>query len=178
MEDPSVSEALLVIDMLNDFVRDDGALKCGERVDDIIQPIARRLVQARQYGHTVIYMCDRHRPDDPEFDQFEPHAVQGTEGAQVIEELAPQEGDYVLPKRRYSAFFQTELLLALLENDITDIEITGVCTNICVLYTAADAVNHGFDVFVRADQVAALDEEAHKIGLQQMEEVLGVEVKR
>ncbi|MFW5866800.1 MAG: cysteine hydrolase family protein, partial [Armatimonadota bacterium] len=153
-----MNEALLVIDMLNDFVREDGALKCGKRVGKIVQPISRRLVQARQYGHTVIYMCDRHRPDDPEFDQFPPHAVQDTEGAQVIEELEPQEGDYVLPKRRYSAFFQSQLLLALLENDIEEIEITGVCTNICVMYTAADAVNYGFKVFVRADQVAALDE--------------------
>ncbi len=172
-----MNEALLVIDMLNDFVREDGALKCGKRVGKIVQPISRRLVQARQYGHTVIYMCDRHRPDDPEFDQFPPHAVQDTEGAQVIEELEPQEGDYVLPKRRYSAFFQSQLLLALLENDIEEIEITGVCTNICVMYTAADAVNYGFKVFVRADQVAALDEDAHEIGLRQMKEVLGVEVK-
>ncbi|MGI5818418.1 MAG: cysteine hydrolase family protein [Armatimonadota bacterium] len=173
-----MSEALIVIDMLNDFVRDDGALKCGKRVDRIIKPISRRLIQARQYGHTVIYMCDRHRPDDPEFEQFPPHAVEGAEGAQIIEELAPEEGDYVLAKRRYSAFFQSQLLLALLENDVTEIELTGVCTNICVMYTAADAVNYGFNVFVRADQVAALDEESHEIGLQQMEEVLGVEVKR
>jgi len=96
----------------------------------------------------------------------------------VIEELEPQEGDYVLAKRRYSAFFQSQLLLALLENEVTEVELTGVCTNICVMYTAADAANYGFDVFVRADQVAALDEESHQIGLQQMEEVLGVEVKR
>lgn len=173
-----MNEAVIVIDMLNDFVREDGALKCGDRVEKIIQPISRRLVQARQYGHTVIYMCDNHRPDDPEFDQFPPHAVQGTEGAKVIDELEPQEGDYVLHKRRYSAFFQSELLLALLENDISEVEITGVCTNICVMYTAADAVNYGFKVFVRADQVAALNDESHEIGLQQMEEVLGVEVKR
>ena len=173
-----MSQALIIIDMLNDFVREDGALKCGDRVEEIVQPIARRLHQARQYGHTVIFMCDTHRPDDPEFEQFPPHAVQGTEGGEVIEELAPQDGEYVLPKRRYSAFFQSELLLALLEREITEIEITGVCTNICVMYTAADAVSYGFEVFVDADHVAALDEESHEIGLKQMEEVLGVEVKR
>lgn len=130
-----MSETLIIIDMLNDFVREDGALTCGDRVGKIIDPIARRLHQARQYGHTVIFMCDTHRRDDPEFDQFGMHAVQGTEGAQVIEELAPQDGEYVLPKRRYSAFFQSELLLALLESNATEIELTGVCTNICVMYT-------------------------------------------
>lgn len=164
--------------MVNDFVREDGALKCGDRVDDIIQPIARRLVQARQYGQPVIYLCDSHRADDPEFERYPPHAVEGTEGAQVIEELAPEDGDYVIRKRGHSGFHQTELLLALLESDVTEIELTGVCTNICVMYTAADAVSWGFDVFVRAEQVAALDDESHKIGLRQMEEVLGVEVKR
>ncbi len=172
-----MNEALIIIDMLNDFVREDGALTCGDRVQEIIEPVSRRLNQAHQYGHTVIFMCDRHRPDDPEFDQFPPHAVQGTEGAEIIEEIVPEETDYVLPKRRYSAFFQSELLLALMETDATEIEITGVCTNICVLFTAADAVNYGFDVFVDADHVAAMDDNAHEIGLQQMEEVLGVEVK-
>jgi nicotinamidase-related amidase len=172
------NQAVIVVDMINDFVRDEGALKCGKRVDRIIEPISRRLVQARQYGETIVYMCDNHRPDDPEFEQFDPHAVQGTWGAEVIEELAPEEGDYVLPKRRYSAFFQSELLLALLENDVVELELVGVCTNICVMYTAADASNYGFDVFVRADQVAAMDEDSHEIGLQQMEEVLGVEVNR
>ena len=173
-----MSEAVIVTDMLNDFVRDYGALKCGDQVDDIIEPIRERLSSARQSGLTVIYMCDRHRPDDPEFGQYPPHAVRGTEGAEVIEELAPQEGDYVLSKRRYSAFFQSGLLLALLENDVTDIEITGVCTNICVLYTAADAVSYGFEVTVLPERVAALDSKSHKIGLQQMEDVLGVMVKR
>lgn len=173
-----MSETLIIIDMLNDFVREDGALTCGDRVGKIIDPIARRLHQARQYGHTVIFMCDTHRRDDPEFDQFGMHAVQGTEGAQVIEELAPQDGEYVLPKRRYSAFFQSELLLALLESNATEIELTGVCTNICVMYTAADAVSYGFEVFVDSERVAALSDDAHEVGLKQMEEVLGVEVKR
>ncbi len=172
-----MSTAVVVIDMLNDFVREDGALTCGARVGRIVEPIAQRLAQARQYGHTVIYMCDRHREDDPEFDQYDRHAVKGTEGAEIIEELEPQEDDYILPKRRYSAFFQSELLLALLENDVTEVELTGVCTNICVLFTAADAVSYGFEVTVDADMVAALDDRSHEIGLQQMKEVLGVTVK-
>ncbi|NLO06510.1 MAG: cysteine hydrolase [candidate division WS1 bacterium] len=173
-----MGEAVLVIDMLNDFVREDGALQCGTTVRKIVEPIAKRVKQARQYGETVIYMCDSHMPHDPEFEQFPPHAVRGTEGAQVIDELKPRDGDYVLPKRRYSAFFQSELLLALLECNVTDIEITGVCTNICVMYTAADAISYGFHVTVFPERVAALDEQSHEIGLQQMEEVLGVEVKR
>ncbi|MEA3402807.1 MAG: isochorismatase family cysteine hydrolase [Armatimonadota bacterium] len=173
-----MSSALVVIDMLNDFVREDGALTCGDRVGEIIEPIRRRIEQARRDGETVIYMCDSHRPDDPEFAQYPPHAVQGTEGAQVIDELAPAEEDYVLPKRRYSAFHQTQLLLVLLENGVRELELTGVCTNICVLYTAADAVSWGFDVSVDASRVAALDDGAHEIGLGQLEDVLGVAVNR
>lgn len=172
-----MSHAVIVIDMLNDFVREDGALTCGDRVGEIIEPIRRRLQQARERDEAVVYMCDTHRPDDPEFEQYPPHAIEGTEGQQVIDELAPQPGDYVLSKRRYSAFHQTELLLALLEADVESLELTGVCTNICVLYTAADATSWGFDVSVYPDRVAALSAEAHEIGLRQMEDVLGVEVK-
>ena len=171
-----MSTAVVVIDMLNDFVREDGALTCGDRVSNIVEPIAERVEEARRYGQTVVYMCDSHREDDPEFDQYGPHAVRGTEGARVIDELEPQEKDYVLTKRRYSAFFQSELLLALLENEVTKVEIAGVCTNICVLFTAADAVSYGFEVWVDPEMVAALDDKSHKIGLQQMEEVIGVTV--
>lgn len=168
--------AFIIVDMINDFVREDGALTCGERAREIIEPIRARLEQARSQGETVIFMCDNHRPDDPEFKQYPPHAVQGTEGAEVIEELAPLEGEYVLPKRRYSSFFQTQLLLVLLENDVDEVEIAGVCTNICVLYTATDANAYGFDVTVDASRVAAMTDRDHEIGLYQMKEVLGITV--
>ncbi len=161
--------AVLVVDMLNDFIRPDGALYCGPQSEAIVQPITERLEQARERGEGIIYTCDRHRPDDPEFKMFPPHCVAGTVGAEVIAELTPKERDRVIPKRRYSAFFGTDLSL---------IELVGVCTNICVFFTAADARNLAYPVTVNAGRVASFDENAHKFALQQMESVLGVTVVR
>jgi nicotinamidase/pyrazinamidase len=168
--------AVIVVDMLRDFIRPDGVLYCGPQSEAIIGPIVERLKQARAEGHAVIYVCDRHRPDDPEFQMFPPHAVAGTPGAEIIEELAPQPEDRVIPKRRFSAFMGTELLLAFHELHADEIELTGVCTNICVQYTACNARDLGYPVTVHAARVATFDLEAHEYALKQMETVLGVKV--
>lgn len=170
--------AVVVVDMLNDFIRPEGVLYCGPQSEAIIRPIAERIAEARASGEPVIYVCDRHRPDDAEFQMFPPHAVGGTPGAEIIAELAPDPEDHVVPKRRYSAFAGTDLLLTLRELQVEGVELVGVCTNICVLYTACDARNLGYLVTVHAARVASFDRTAHEFALQQMETVLGVEVLR
>ncbi len=171
-----MGRAFVVIDMLNDFIRPNGALYCGQAAEAIVPAIAEGLREARESGVKIFYVCDNHRPDDPEFEIWPAHCVAGTWGAQIIDELAPTDNDIVVPKRRYSGFFGTDLLLHLLENGISRIELCGVCTNICVLYTAADARNLGFKVLVHPGRVASFDSEAHEWALKQMKEVLGVEV--
>ena len=164
--------------MLNDFIRPDGALSCGPAAEAIVGAIAERLAGARRSGEPVIYVCDHHRPDDPEFDMFPSHCLGGTWGAEIIAELAPTGADRVIPKRRYSAFFSTELLLTLRELAIDGLELVGVCTNICLYFTAADARNLAYLVTVHAGRVATFDPEAHEFALRQMESVLGVRVLR
>jgi len=174
----AVKTAVIVVDMLNDFIRSDGVLYCGPQSEVIIEPIAQRVREARANGDPVIYLCDTHRPDDPEFQMFAPHAIAGTPGAHIIPELAPQPEDRVIPKRRFSAFIGTELLLALHELHADALELTGVCTNICIQYTACNARDLGYPVTVHASRVATLDLEAHEFALKQMETVLGVTVIR
>lgn len=170
-------EAVIVIDMLNDFIRPDGLLYVpgSER---LIEPIGRRLAETRAAGDAVIYACNHHLPDDEEFRIFGPHGVVGSFGAEVISELAPQPGDRLVAKRRYSAFFCSELLLSLRELRVEAVEITGVVTNICVYFTAADARNLAYPVTVHAQRVAGLDERTHEFALEQMVSVLGVKVVR
>ncbi|MBM3472300.1 MAG: cysteine hydrolase [Armatimonadetes bacterium] len=170
--------AVIVVDMLHDFIRPDGVLYCGPQSEAIIEPIAHRLAQAHAQREPVIYLCDRHRTDDPEFEMFPSHAVAGTPGAEIIPELAPQPEDRVIPKRRFSAFIGTELLLALHELHVDALELTGVCTNICIQYTACNARDLGYPVTVHASCVATFDLEAHEYALKQMETVLGVTVVR
>jgi len=93
-----------------------------------------------------------------------------------VAELAPQEGDLKIYKRRYSAFFGTDLDLTLRELGVTEVELVGVCTQICVLYTAADARMLNYDVTVRRNCVASFDPQAHEFALKEMEKTLGVKV--
>lgn len=163
--------ALLIIDMLNDFVLPGSPLEVPQ-ARSIIPNIKRELDKARKEGIPVIYLCDRHQADDPEFQVWPPHAVKGTKGAEVVSELKPQPRDYIIAKATYSAFFETELDSLLRRLGVDELILTGVLTNICVLYTGADAYMRGYRVSVSEEQVAALDEENHRFALRQLREVL------
>lgn len=166
--------ALLIIDMLNDFIKPEGALYVGPAAEKAVPVIKERLGHFRKKREPVIYICDRHRQGDLEFEMFPPHCLAGDPGADVISELAPGAGERLIFKRRYSAFFGTELDLTLREYGATELELTGVVTNICVLYTAADARMLNYRVFINAAAVAGIDEEAHRFALHEMEKTLGV----
>lgn len=169
--------ALLVIDMLNDFLLAGGKLSVGEAGRKIVPFILEQISEFRKSCERIIYICDSHSLDDAEFAMFPPHCVRGTSGSRVMDELAPSAEDIIISKRRYSAFFATELDLTLRECGVSSLVLTGVCTNICVLYTAADARNLGYQVTVFRDGVASFSREAHLFALGEMENVLGVTIK-
>jgi nicotinamidase-related amidase len=176
-EATDMRQALVVIDMLNDFVLPGSPLEVPET--RIILPALRsRLEQARAAGVPVIYVCDAHAPDDREFSRmgWPPHAVAGTRGAEVIEELQPLPGEHLVHKTTYSGFYQTELNRILQELQIEELVLTGCVTNICILYTAADAVMRGYRVSVPEDSIADLDPKAGRFARSEMEQVLGVTV--
>ncbi|NLA25782.1 MAG: cysteine hydrolase, partial [Firmicutes bacterium] len=100
--------------------------------------------------------------------------LEGDPGSDVVDELAPEPGERLIFKRRYSAFFGTELDLTLREYGATGLELAGVVTNICVLYTAADARMRNYQVFVNSAAVAGIEEGAHRFALREMEKTLGV----
>ncbi len=169
--------ALLVIDMLKDFLEREGALYLGEgATEEFRQKVASRLEAWRQKGGPIFYVMDRHLPHDAEFKMFPPHCLAGAWGGEVVEELAPRQEDYLVFKRRYSAFYGTDLDLTLRELGVTELELAGVCTQICVLYTAADARMRHYGVTVRKDCVASFDAAAHAFALKEMEKTLGVKV--
>lgn len=174
-----MKEALLVIDMLDDFVREGSPLEVPA-TRTILPALQQRLAGARARGVPVIYVCDAHRPDDPEFARmgWPPHAVKGTPGAAVVAELTPQETDPVVEKTSYSGFHHTGLEGILQALGVTGLVLTGCVTNICVLYTAYDAVIRDYRVTVPADCVAPLDSTDGEFALRQMEQVLGVTVER
>jgi nicotinamidase-related amidase len=173
MINPKTS-AILVVDMLNDFVT--GALKC-DRGLAIVPATASLLDQARKKSVPVIFCNDAHIPEiDHELKLWGNHAIKGTYGAEVIPELKLSLKDYVVPKRRYSGFFHTDLDLLLKELKVDTVIMTGLHTHMCVRHTSADAYQLGYKVVVASDATDAFTEEDYRNGLRYLKEVYGAEI--
>ncbi len=175
MKESATRKVFLVIDMLNDFILEDAPLQVPSG-RGMVPALRKRLEEARSGGIPLLYLCDAHDPDDAEFELWPRHAIVGTHGAEVIDELKPVPGDYVIPKKRFSGFFRTELDRILRKLAAEHLWIAGLVTNICVLYTVADARSRGYRVTVFQDSVAGLNPEDHDFALRQMREILGAEV--
>jgi nicotinamidase-related amidase len=168
--------ALLVIDMLNDFLLPGAPLEVPAG-REVIPNIAREIAAARAQGAAVVYVCDRHAPNDPEFAQWPAHCVAGTPGTDVVKELAPQPGDVAVPKTTYSGFYGTDLEARLKELGVQSLTVTGILTDICVYWTAGEAALRGWRPEVVRDCVAAASEEDHATALRQVERLFGVKIR-
>ncbi|MFH1035569.1 MAG: isochorismatase family cysteine hydrolase [Pseudomonadota bacterium] len=169
--------ALLVIDMLYDFLDPRGALYCGDEAAKIIPAVQALLESQRRAGALIIFMADSHPSDDKEFDLFPPHCVQGTPGAEPLPGLAPRQGEYLLAKTRYSAFWGTDLDAILRREAVEEVHLAGVCTSICVMDTCSDLRNRDLKTVVHRRAVADFDPRAHAFALERIEKILGGQVR-
>lgn len=172
-----MKRALIVVDMLKGFCREGFPLYCGKQAEEIVPFIQRKIREYDRREEMVIFLADNHRPDDKEFEMFPPHCVKGSEQAEVLPELLDlAENKIVLPKTRFDPFIGTNLDGILKELAPGELEIVGVCTNICVLYTVESLRARDYKTRVFRDGVASFDEKAHEFALGQMKDVLGAEV--
>lgn len=177
---------LLVIDMLEDFISQHGKLYCGPASEAIVPFVKAKVEEVLSQGGSVVFICDAHEPGDREFTRFPAHCVEGTAGAQIIAPLrdAGRFGDsggatgqvFVVKKKRYSGFYGTDLENILKRLNPNVVEVVGVCTNICVLYTVEELCNRDYDVRIYREGVASFDQGAHEWAIDQMEKVLGAVV--
>jgi nicotinamidase/pyrazinamidase len=165
--------ALLVIDMLNDFLAGPFA---GPGADQLIAPVRSAVDRARACSVPVIFICDAHLPDDPEFAVLPKHAMAGTHGAKIVDELAPQAGDTIVTKRRYSGFFETELAEVLHGMQVETVAYCGLQTDCCVMHTVADGFFRGFKSVLLEDAVTARTEEGNRFALAAMRRLYGAQV--
>lgn len=178
--------ALLVIDYTNDFVASDGALTCGKSGQDIQAAILKRMEEFNQTGDYVIFPTDTHFLNDkfhPETKLFPAHNIAGTPGHDLYNQVGvwfknhqSQENVWQYDKNRYSAFVNTNLDNFLRERGVTEVWLTGVCTDICVLHTAVDAYNYNYQITVPSDCVATFTEYGQAWGLQHFENSLGATI--
>lgn len=147
--------ALIVVDMQNDFVHPQGRLFVPD-APATVPRIRRLLDMARAHGMFVVFTQDTHYPGDPEFPIWGEHCLAETWGWEIVEDLKPREGELVLPKRRYDAFYGTPLEHELRLRGIRDLILCGTVASICVHYTAASAALRWFHVIIPVDATSAL----------------------
>ncbi|MEM7347553.1 MAG: isochorismatase family cysteine hydrolase [Chloroflexota bacterium] len=160
--DPANS-AVLVVDMLNEFL-EDGGLMVLPGGEVLYPPIRQLLETAHTKDMPVFWLNQRLQPDDTLFNKRVVHCIAGSWGADIVDALPQRDTDIIVPKRRYSGFFQTDLDLHLRERNIKSVIVTGVVTNICVRSTVNDAFFLGYEVVVPPECVAATSaalQEAH-----------------
>jgi nicotinamidase-related amidase len=165
--------ALIIVDMLKDFV--DGEL-ANPRAQAIVEPLQRLLAHAREDGWVVVFSNDAHQAGDPELKIWGEHAMAGTPGAQVIEQLEPREGEVISPKRHYGAFDDTGLSEQLRERGVDEVVITGQHTHICVRHSSYGALRNGFEILVPRDAVCAFEGVDEEDALEYLKMAYGAEV--
>ena len=165
--------ALIIVDMLNDFV--DGRL-ANPKAQAIIAPLQRLLAHARDEGWVVVFSNDAHQPDDPELRVWGEHAMAGTREAEVIPQLAPREGEIVSPKRVYGAFDFTGLDERLKEREVDEVVITGQHTHICVRHSSYGALIRGYAITIPRDAVCGFEGVDEEEALAYLEMAYGAKI--
>ena len=170
-----MTNVVLVVDMVRGFLEEGYNLYCGPYARTIIPEVQNLIEKELSKGSTLFYICDTHEPDDLEFQMFPVHCIKGTVESEVIPELRKYPGERI-DKQRYSGFYGTDLANRLAQIRPEKVIICGVCTDICVMHTAADARNRDYTVEIAMSTVATFNQEASKWVFNHMEQILGVTV--
>jgi nicotinamidase-related amidase len=187
--------ALIVIDMQRDFLLPGGfGSSLGNDVDQlakVVPPLAALIAAAREAGVMVIHTREGHEPDladcppakltrgapskrigDP--GKYGRILIRGEYGHDIVDELAPIEGEVVIDKPGKGAFYATPLQDILVEAGITQLLMTGVTTEVCVHTTTREANDRGYECLVVSDCVGSYFPEFQRIGLEMIKAQGGI----
>jgi nicotinamidase-related amidase len=171
-----VRDALLLVDILNDFEHEDGDRlleSFRERQPALVEAIER----ARAEDVPVVYANDNYGVWDGDAPGLIRRALQGR-GGDLVEPVAPNEGETFVVKPRYSAFDHTPLELILRDLEVERLLLAGMSTEGCVAQTTIGARELGFKVSVLATACATVDERIERVALEYLEQVSGARVER
>ena len=155
--------ALIVVDMVKDFTDPQGLVYYPQN-EQVLPTIAKVIEACRAHGKEIIFMQHCYRKDKPEKNlvNMRPNCLEGSGGE-----------DYVIKKRRYSAFFGTDLDLVLRENHVENVIIVGTKTNCCIRATVTDAYYLDYNTIVLSDCVATNSEEVNRVHLEDIRKYFG-----
>ena len=153
--------AVLVIDMVKDTFSEDHHYPITPFARAIVPAINRITAWARDKGFPVVFACDSFREDDFIFKgKMKPHSIMGTAGSEVTDLLDMDPDDTYLLKRRFSAFFKTDLDQTLRGWGVDTVVVCGIATHFCVLATGLDALASDFSAVLVEDATATFSAEA------------------
>ena len=192
--------SLMIIDMQNDFCHQEGFNACSkeqlaeiglnpELIGQITPKVAELLNSARKTGMFIVHTRIVRDPERDRVDRIhriipttfavyastnrKPAIIPESWGADIIDELKPEPGEYVLNKRSFSAFYGTDLEIALRRKGINTIIIAGTILYACVLHTVFDAYSRDFDVVIVGDAVSTWAPELRESTLRIVDLILG-----
>ncbi|RKX54433.1 MAG: cysteine hydrolase [Thermotoga sp.] len=172
-------KALLLIDLQNDFVVENGALYIPG-AEKVVNYACKMIDEFKDKNLPIVTTQDWHEENDLEFSRFPRHCVENTYGAdlhwKIKERLENYEKWFTVKKRRFSAFFQTNFDELIERERIDSFDVCGVATNICVLFTVEELRNRDIDVTVHSAGVTTCDRLMHEFALKIMKEILGVKI--
>jgi nicotinamidase/pyrazinamidase len=155
--------AIIVVDMLKDNFKESSRNPYLQTGRTIIPNLQKLLKESRKRGFPIIFACDSFLEGDFIFrGRMKVHSLRGTKGAEVIDDLKPGPTDMILPKRRFSAFFKTDLDQTLRVLGVDTIVVTGITTEVCVLMTVMDGLSHDFSAILLEDCSASRSKELHQ----------------
>jgi nicotinamidase-related amidase len=155
--------AIIVVDMLKDNLKESPRNPFLQEGRAIIPNLQKLLRQGREKGFPIVFACDSFLEGDFIFKgKMKVHSLRGTRGAEVVDDLKPEPTDVVLPKRRFSAFFKTDLDQTLRMHGVDTVVVTGITTEVCVLMTVMDGLSHDFSAVILEDCSASWSKEFHQ----------------
>jgi len=173
--------ALLVIDMQYGGGAPDGSLVQMLDVDvskqeDIVTPIVKLKNYFNENGMLVVNVKTEYEEDFSDWPMLDKrfevrkyrHFVKGTQDAEIIPPLAPREGEELVVKNRWNAFFNTNLEELLKEKGIRNLIIVGAATDVCVLETCSYAFSLNYNCIVPMETTASFNAERKEMGLEML----------
>lgn len=167
--------ALLVVDMVKDFTQPDGTVFYPQN-QEVLPKIVKVIQNCRSHGVLVIFMRHSYRKGkkDENLANMRPCCMEGTGGDELDPQLpVDEENDYILKKRRFSAFVGTDLDMILRENKIENIVVVGTKTNCCIRASVTDAHYAGYMPIVLSDCVATDSDVVNQVHLDDIRKYLG-----
>lgn len=174
-----VRTALLVVDMQNDFIHFKNSPVYVPPAKKIIPQIVKLLTACRKKKIPIVYALTSHKKDRSDWALLDKkynyaYCIENTPGTKLIPEINPQEIEYIVRKRRYSAFYKTNLEKLLKRLKIKRLIVCGVTTSCCVSSTVRDAYFRDYEVVVASDAVSATHRDLHRAALKYFRENIGL----